>query len=294
MKPTDLSVSRDEILARHQKSFSDLQNDLIILKEWMEKQPHLPIDKLGDGFLEVQLLKNKFSVEKTKSKIENYCKIKANKNYSYFYEDFPTIPSEEAVCYVPMPKLTENYERIVIGKVFDDEKWDLSRECTNGLILREFLARFDYNEGEIFIMDYSNCSAAKILSMMRANVIADVMTIVLKGHSAKVKQIHIICKVFPVALNFLKPLMPSKVFSRIFAYKDVEEFKEKFHSCYLPKDYGGEMKSLTELRADLDKMYFEQRYELDEYVKTKSREDMRLENSNEQEMQGTFRNLKID
>ncbi|KAL3285522.1 hypothetical protein HHI36_000053 [Cryptolaemus montrouzieri] len=259
MKPTDLSVFRDEIFAKHQKSDIDLQNDLTILKEWMKKQPHLPMDKLEDGFLEVQLLKNKFSIEKTKSKIENYCTVKANKNYRYFYEDYPTSPSKETAYYVPIPKLTDNYERILLGKIDDPEQWDVERECSNVLILREFLMRFDYNEGEIFIMDYSTCSTAKILSMLRANILADTFNVIF-----------------------------------IFVYEDVEKFKEKFPSRYLPKEYGGELESLDEIKADLDKLYSENRDELNEYVNTKSREDLRLENSKEQEMQGTFRNLKID
>ncbi|KAL3285520.1 hypothetical protein HHI36_000051 [Cryptolaemus montrouzieri] len=278
MQPTDFSTSRNEILSRHQKSDSDLQNDLIILREWMKKQPHLPVDKLGDGFLEVQLLKNKFS---------------SNESYSYFYDDYPTAPSKEASSYIPIPKLTENYERIIIGKIYNPEKWELARDIANGLILREFLSRYDYNDGEIFVVDYSNCPSSTIFSVMRANVLADALAIALKGHSSKIKQLHIISKVLPFLLNLSKPLVPAKLYSRIFAHESIESFKEKFAPCYLPKDYGGELKSLGEMRVDMDRMYSEHREELIEYVNTKSCEEKRLLKSN-QEMQGTFRNLKID
>ncbi|KAL3285524.1 hypothetical protein HHI36_000055, partial [Cryptolaemus montrouzieri] len=246
------------------------------------------------SILEVQLLKNKFSLEKTKSKIENYCRLKANKNYKYFYEDIPTTPSKEAGCYIPILKLTENYERIVIGKISDPEKWDPIREYSNALILREIFARFDYNEGEIFVIDYSNCSSTKILSVLRPKNVGDILSMVLKAHSAKVKQIHIISKMFPVIINFMKPFMPAKIFSRISAYEDCEQFKEKFPSCYLPKDYGGDQKSFDDIRVDMDKMYSEHLDELYEYVNTKSSGEIGLENSYDEEMQGTFRNLKID
>lgn len=56
----------EEMQKNPQLKMSDIQ----MLKEWCEKQPHLP--KIEDSFLAMFLHSNYYHIEPTKSTIENY------------------------------------------------------------------------------------------------------------------------------------------------------------------------------------------------------------------------------
>ncbi|KAK9873253.1 hypothetical protein WA026_021743 [Henosepilachna vigintioctopunctata] len=248
MDITVLSVYRKEVLSSHGKTERDMTEYIGILREWMKKMPHIPSYLLQDSFLEIHLIKNKFSLEKTKNKIENYCNLKSSPRYQYLYEDCLVIPSKEPQFYIPILKLTDEFYRIMIGRIWDEEKWDIKREFSNTAILREFSSRYDYSNGDIIVMDFYECSM-KLVSKFRANVISDGLLILRKGHSARLKEIHIISKLASTILPWCKSFLPSKIFSRIFAHENRESLSKFIPAKYLPKDYGGELKSLDEMRG---------------------------------------------
>lgn len=66
-----------EILKMYEKTPDDVKESLKILKEWLKKQPHLPQEQTDDE-LKILLIKNKFRIEHTKNKIENYYSLKCN------------------------------------------------------------------------------------------------------------------------------------------------------------------------------------------------------------------------
>ncbi|CAH1377278.1 unnamed protein product [Tenebrio molitor] len=52
-----------------------IKEDVMMIKSWKEKQPHLP-DILTDDLIEKMLLRNKFRVERTKHKLDNYYSLR--------------------------------------------------------------------------------------------------------------------------------------------------------------------------------------------------------------------------
>ncbi|KAK9873300.1 hypothetical protein WA026_021789 [Henosepilachna vigintioctopunctata] len=186
--------------------------------------------------------------------------------------------------YFPLPNLTDKFYRIVVGKIFDQEEWNLKRDAANAIFGREILIRFDYNDGEILLLDYTNCTIT-LLSKLRLNV---------NGHSSKFKEVHIISKFGGLIFNWAKPVLPSKLASRIKVHDSIEALARILPLNCLPKDYGGELKSVQEFIDDFDRIYANHREDIIGYINTKSREELRQGGYVEEEMQGTFKQLNID
>ncbi|KAK9873302.1 hypothetical protein WA026_021791 [Henosepilachna vigintioctopunctata] len=292
----DLAASkshRNDIIGLHGKTLESVEFDVEILKEWMKKQPHLPEELLQDNFLEIHLIKNKFSVEKVKSKIESYCSMKGLKRLEYLFGDKICIPSKEPQFYIPLPQLTDDFHRIIVSKIWDQETWDIKRDFANGLAVREFWSRFDYNNGEIILFDLTDCSV-HLLSKLRINVLSDFLEIVFKAHSARVKEVHIIGKFASNIFSLTKTFLPSKIASRVSVHDSAEFIADILPKNCLPRDYGGELKSLNEYRDDLDQLYADHEEDLIRYLGTRAREDLRQGGNIMNEMQGTFKKLEVD
>ncbi|KAK9873317.1 hypothetical protein WA026_021808 [Henosepilachna vigintioctopunctata] len=293
MDITYLSDRRKDVLAFCGKNEQDMKDIIVILREWMLKQPHIPSELLSDEALEIHIIKNKFLIEKVKTKIESYCSMKNKPQTKYFFENYSLTPSREAQFYIPMPLLTESFQRIFIGKIWDEESYDLKSVFTNLLILREIMSRHDYSVEEIFIMDMSH-SSMKFITKFRANIMADGVPLVLKCYSARIKQIHLISKFASTIMNWMKPILPSKIASRFRAHESVETLSEHIGAKYLPKDYGGDLKSLKEHLVDFDEIYAKHKDQIIGYVKTSAREELRQGEPAPEDMQGTFLKLNID
>ncbi|KAL3267228.1 hypothetical protein HHI36_011362 [Cryptolaemus montrouzieri] len=292
MKLSDLSSERENILKLYNKTPSDIKQDIALLREWMKKQAHLPADLIQDDFLERHLLKNKFSVEATKSKVEHYCIQKVSPRYKYLYEvPRPSSPLKEPQFYIPLPKLTDDFARIVISRIKNEDEYDMLREFGGGLYLREFTSRYDYNDGEIFIFDFSNCSSSSI-SKFRVNIFADGMACILKGHSAKLLDIHIINRAAKILLTLIKPIIPPKL--RIQIHDDYDSLKKIVPAKCLPKEYGGELGSIDDILGDWDKIFKENDKLLEEYINIKASGDFKHEETPADQVQGTFKKLNID
>ncbi|KAK9873304.1 hypothetical protein WA026_021796 [Henosepilachna vigintioctopunctata] len=293
MELDDLKSSRNDIIDLHGKTPKSLQSDVEILREWMKKQPHIPTDQLQDEFLEILLMKNKFSIEKTKTKIESYCTLKGLQRYKYLYDDDISIPSKQPQFYIPLPELTDDFRRIIIGKVWDPEKWELKIDAVNAMVLREILSRYDYSNGEIFLYDLTECSPM-VISKLRVNIFSDFVNLVLKAHSARLSEIHLISKFASTFFNWTKPFLPSKIASRVHVHDSMDALADMFSAKCLPSDYGGQLKSLNEFRDDFDRIYADNRQELLRYMNTKAREELRQGGPVSDDMQGTFKKLEID
>ncbi|XP_044749341.1 uncharacterized protein LOC123310046 [Coccinella septempunctata] len=293
MKLSDFSERRLEVFALYDKKESDVLEDIRILREWMSKLPHLPNDMIQDEFLELCLLKNKFSIEKSKSKIEMYCTLKGNPHYDYVYDRIP-VPSKEPSSHIPIPMLTDEYKRLVFFTVNDVDAYEMDTDLNFNAVIREFLLRYDYNDGEIEILDLRNCPSS-IIRKFRVNIYADSIQLILKCYSARISAIHVISKIGRTLFAVFMHLLPKKLVSRLHFHDDEESLRRVVPAKYLPSDLGGDLKSLQEIRADWDEIFVDNRKLIRSFVDTKSREELRQGgDSVNEELKGTFRKLNLD
>ncbi|XP_044749342.1 uncharacterized protein LOC123310047 isoform X1 [Coccinella septempunctata] len=293
MKLSDFSERRLEVFALYDKKESDVLEDIRILREWMSKLPHLPNDMIQDEFLEICLLKNKFSMEKSKAKIEMYCTLKGNSHYDYIYERIP-VPSKEPSSHIPIPILTDEYKRLVFCAIHDVNAFEMDTDLNFNAVIREFFLRYDYNDGEIVVIDLRNCPSS-IIRKFRVNICADGIQLILQGYSTRLSAIHVISRIGRTIVAVVMPLLPKKLVSRLHFHDDEESLRRVIPAKYLPSDFGGDLKSLQEIRADWDEIFIENRKLIRSFVDTKSREELRQGgDSVNEELKGTFRKFNLD
>ncbi|RZC38350.1 CRAL TRIO domain containing protein [Asbolus verrucosus] len=86
-----ISVSQDEkdqVRKYYNINETQIKEDIDLIREWLKKQPHLP-QNITDDFIEKVLLRNKFRVERTKQKLDNYYKLRGDNRE--FMKDFQNI-----------------------------------------------------------------------------------------------------------------------------------------------------------------------------------------------------------
>ncbi|XP_045480634.1 uncharacterized protein LOC123685097 [Harmonia axyridis] len=292
MKLSDFNVKRRDVFALYDKTESDINQDIQILREWMSQSPHLPSQLIGDDFIELCLLKNKFSLEKCKKKIEMYCTLKADPHYDYIFSRIP-VPGREPSFATPLPVLTDGNKRLLIYRIYDAKSFEMAIDLNCQAIMREVQQRYDYNDGEIQIIDLRNCPIS-ILSRFRLNVFDDGQFLILQGFSTRISAIHVVSKIGKALFSTVIPLLPKKLSSRMSFHDDIHTLKDVISPKYLPRDYGGELQTMEYYNDEWRKIFEENQTNIEMFVNTKSYEELRIGDMKDEKMKGTFKQLTID
>ncbi|XP_017120159.1 alpha-tocopherol transfer protein-like [Drosophila elegans] len=280
--------------------------DLEALRDWLTKQPHLRA-RQDDQFLVGFLRGCKFSLEKTKSKLDHFYTIK-----TLMPELFASRVVDEknlALCrtgtYVRLPnpwgeggprlQLT-NYEKL------DPKKFKLLDLFRYQTMLSEHAVREDDNSnisGYIEIIDMAKMSLS-FLAQLDFTLIKKMGIFAEKAQPTRLKGVHLInCPKEGVALlNLAKSLMPSKLQQRFHVYKNLEQLYEVIPREYLPEEYGGSNGRIADIQAEAEKQllsyksYFaeDSQYGVDEHL----RPGKRVSADSIFGVEGSFRKLDID
>ncbi|XP_044262709.1 alpha-tocopherol transfer protein-like isoform X3 [Tribolium madens] len=289
---------RAQILKLYDVNDVRLKEDIEIIKTWKSKQPHLQGD-LSDDFLEKLLIKNKFSVERCKEKLENYYTLRGtNKDLLEGFEKI--IPSKEALIFLPLHKLTPNYERVVIMKliIVDPKVYDILSGFKFALAVNEMMLRHDCSLGVRFIMDYTGFTLKHLakwnpILMLRCYNLAE------KAYSLRILGMEFINyptfinKVFAMLKMFLRP----KIYDRIRLHENLESLYKVIPKECLPADYGGTNSKMCDLLEKWDKEVEKQQKFLLHCANTVANEDLRPPESQENDLfgtGGTFKKLSLD
>ncbi|XP_017106004.2 alpha-tocopherol transfer protein [Drosophila bipectinata] len=280
--------------------------DLEALRNWLSKQPHLKA-RQDDQFLVGFLRGCKFSLEKTKSKLDNFYTIK-----TLMPELFGNRTMDEkniALCrtgtYVRLPKpwgpggprlqLT-TYEK------FDPKSFkllDLFRFQT--MISEQAISQDDNSNisGYIEIIDMGKLSLS-FLAQLDFTLIKKMGVFAEKAQPTRLKGVHLInCPKEGVALlNLAKSLMPSKLQQRFHVYKNLDQLAEVIPREYLPEEFGGSNGRIADIKAEMEKGlvayqdYFreETKYGVNEQL----RPGKRVTADTLFGVEGSFRKLDID
>ncbi|XP_065226849.1 alpha-tocopherol transfer protein-like [Planococcus citri] len=244
-----------EILADLDATEESIKNGIQCLKEWMRKQPHLPVIE-DDEWLFNFLLKSKNSLEIAKKKIEEYFTIKTLMPEIFQDRD----PCSETImnasrqgCYIPTLKLTPDGYRVIIFQIFDNSENSFSdAESILKLvqIMIDHSLKVDKIRGTIFIHDLQNASLNVIAKMLPQ--IRNLVSLTLKanpGRFQKVYLLHMKPALEPI-ISFTKSLMKKKLGERWVIWKDdPKKLATVLPKEVLPAIYGGELElTMEELR----------------------------------------------
>ncbi|KAF2896943.1 hypothetical protein ILUMI_09237 [Ignelater luminosus] len=295
-------LEREKILKIYGRTPQNICQDIDSIKEWLEKQPHLP--EIPDNkIIENFLLMNKFKIEKVKQKIDMYYSIRTL--IPEFFDKNPNSPAIQkimnSIYVLPLPKLTNGLHRVFIaGKIIDQDPDNL--DCTDYLAFLynqiEMRLRHDCNLAMIYVYDLLNLKSGHLLKFT-PTLIKKMAFIGDKVFTTKLEAVHVINAppFLDSFMSFFKGFLKPKLADRIFIHKNMDTFYEMIPKEILPKDYGGQEKSLDELRDEWQKLFL--KYDpLYKHLQTlKVNEELRTGKPIESDIlgiQGNFRKLDID
>ncbi|XP_066254922.1 retinol-binding protein pinta-like [Euwallacea similis] len=306
MSKESLEINRLEVYKQIEKELNktqaDINNDIKIVKEWLKTQPHLP-EIPEDRVIESFILFNKFSIERTKQKLDMYYTIRAT--IPEFFNKHPCSPEmvqhAKVSLIVPLPILANDQRRIVYSKFSED----FSPEAFNQ---ENYLAQHFNNmelmiRGELFLGIHYICDCAgfKLGHVSKITPMGLKKTAVgmEKVFSSRVTSIYLINfhSYMETPLKFLKSVLPEKIRNRLHLCSDSTELFKAFPKKILPQDIGGEEKSVLTL-AELWQQEFQNNKALFDKLMTirvdESKRPTKLTNDDILGFHGNFKKLDVD
>ncbi|XP_023311854.1 uncharacterized protein LOC108905892 [Anoplophora glabripennis] len=256
-----LPNDRRGVRAAFGKSDKDVDGDIEIIRNWVKSQPHLP-EMPSDNMIEFFLAINKFSVERTKQKLDMYYTIRPliPEIYDHCNLRIPQMQGDNAGVFVSLPKQTKDLYRVYITKI-RGEDFDIYQFLAHMINLMEIAFHHDIAQGLLFVVDHTDLNMSHVMKMTPSAIKR--LTIVLEIH----------------------------------LHSSLEDLYEHVPREILPIDYGGEEISVKELNELWKKCLRENSERFDKLAKMKVNEELRpapLDNDDILGYHGNFKKLDVD
>ncbi|XP_011180855.1 alpha-tocopherol transfer protein-like [Zeugodacus cucurbitae] len=297
-------IAIEELNERPERLAADLQ----ALKTWAIQEPHLNV-RLEDQLLVAFLRGCKFSLEKTKSKLDWFYTLKTKYPDYYTVQDLDAPNMMELLEYgtplaLPIP-LRETGPRIVFvcAGIYPTDKYTFKDIIPISYAQQELWIREDDNaivNGFIDLVDVSRITPAHIAhhtpSLMKKIVVHAEKAIPLRQRATHFINLP---SGFETLFKMIKPMLPAKQQDRIFMHgTNLESLYPHIPQKYLPKEYGGENGSIEELKKDSIKYFLDHRDYFIEDLQFRNNESLRVGKQPDFEsifgMEGSFRKLDVD
>ncbi|XP_026333792.1 alpha-tocopherol transfer protein-like [Hyposmocoma kahamanoa] len=280
--------------------------DLIAIKDWLKKQPHLP-DEWEDQPLMTFLRGCSFSLEKTKRKLDMYFTMRAacpefftNRDASRpdLYEILTAKVQGPA-----LPGITPNGRRVTICRGIHPDL--TAQQIVDTLKIALMIGDVRLIEekegvaGDIYVLDAAILGPS-MLARLTPSSIKKFMICVQEAYPIKLKEVHIV-NTSPIVerfINFVKPFLKEKIRKRIFLHKEIKDLYQYVPQDMLPEEYGGTSSTMDALQEQWTKTLITYRDWFISQDPIKVNEDLRPgKPTNYDELfgiDGSFRQLTID
>ncbi|XP_072380752.1 alpha-tocopherol transfer protein-like [Diabrotica undecimpunctata] len=293
------------MLSHFGKTNKDMEEDVKLIKEWLKTQPHLP-EIPSDHILASFIWANRFSLEKTKQRIDLYYTIRSSMPNIYQFANPKTEfmkRSKESSYLLVFPKMVDDRYRVTFVKIKDcipndfDIIYGWAAQALNimDVALRE---HDNLILGIIVLVDQRNFKMEHLLRLT-PTIIRDALVIVETLLNSKIKEFHLFNSppFVDLLLKLCKQFLKPKLYERIRLHKSTDTLLDYIPAEVLPSDYGGKEKSVDELHEDWNTKLKEYQQMFDQRDVLKVNESLRptpLEDTESYGVQGTFKNLCFD
>ncbi|XP_014259292.1 alpha-tocopherol transfer protein-like [Cimex lectularius] len=237
---------------------STRDKDLEHIKDWLKRQPHLPAFE-DDGRLMTFLRGCKFSLEKTKKKLDMYFTMRAAVP-EFFANRDPTRTEFKQVFdlfqFPPLPGLPPNGRRVIVMRAVDpkNEVINVTEAMKAVLMIGDIRLKEETTgvAGDVYIFDASIVTPAHFashFSKFTPALIKKFLICVQEAYPVKLKEVHVI-NVSPMVdtiVNFVKPFLKEKIKNRIHVHSDLASLHKLVPKEVLPSEYGGDAGPVSEI-----------------------------------------------
>ncbi|KAJ9594066.1 hypothetical protein L9F63_014509 [Diploptera punctata] len=282
------------------------KEDLNYIKEWLSKQPHLR-PRTDPQWLLTFLRGCKFSLERTKEKLDNYYTFKSALP-ELFRDRDPMRPELQEIIklgfLIPLPEPDDQGRVVILGRQVseDPDKIKLTEMFKYNLMLTDYLMSHDDRAlvyGTVSIMDHSKSTLGH-MKHFSPSLMKKLATVFQDGYPIRPKALHHVNmpSSFMTIFNLFRTFMKEKINKRTHLHENVDSLCQQVPRRILPKEYGGDAGPISDLIEDWRKKleahrgwYLEdEKYGCDEKKrpgKPKTHEDLFG-------LEGSFRQLNVD
>ncbi|XP_050304994.1 retinol-binding protein pinta-like [Anthonomus grandis grandis] len=285
------------------KTKSEIFEYVEILKKWASEQPHFPEVPPENGLL-FSIVACKFSIEKAKRKIDMYYTIRNLMPDIYQEHPFsPKMQKAQQVCYFfPLPKPSKEAHRVVYCKFDPRYKPEDFHHEDFVIQLIQIIEIYLQEDKSFYFSLIIDCEPVKLGHISRFNpmIIKKLGTCVEKVYANRVAAVYLInfyASLETLVNTVFKPFLPKLVADRMHIMNGTEGLFKIYDKSILPKDIGGEEKSLDELREGwIEKLReWKPRFDKIQYMKVdESKRPSKLENDDVLGYYGSFRQIGVD
>ncbi|XP_030754999.1 alpha-tocopherol transfer protein-like [Sitophilus oryzae] len=282
-----------------------LQHNETLMVEWIKWQPHFPRNIASD-VIRTFLRGTKHNLDRAKRKLENY--LSARHLYQEVYLNrFPLtkdiLQAMDVVNIASMPKLTKNGCRLLFFSlnITDPSKFSTGSMAKLFFMLSDLTLILDQPvAGHIAVLDAAGMEPAHISRWLGTDLKKGI-TLMRQAYPFRVKGIHVVNSP-PFVKNLsslVVPLLHQKIHDVIHFHKSYDNIQDTFGTDNIPKEYGGDLKSLRELTLKSYEALQENAgwFETQENVKivdVPKKIEFNLSHKEFFGVDGSFRQLKID
>jgi hypothetical protein len=284
-----------------------IESDLAYIKEWLSKQQHLNA-RTDDQFLIAFLRGTKFSLERTKEKLDMHYTLKTITPELYHDRD-PFSPGIQKILslgvMLPLSKIMHpgapRYCLIRNG-LMEKHKLDQADVFKASTMMQDIQMLEDDDltvSGISMIQDVGKISLSFFRSMS-PTLMKKAMTCFQQGNPYRIKGAHFfnLSPAFETIHNFMKPFLTEKLKKRMSIYNSVDELYANIPKEVLPEEYGGQGGKIEDIAAYWKKKVESYRDWFAEDVKYRTDESKRPGKPKTSEsvfgLDGSFRQLSVD
>ncbi|XP_075984020.1 alpha-tocopherol transfer protein-like [Anticarsia gemmatalis] len=232
----------EKVLKAYNVTTSGLDEMVASIREWYEKQPHLPQGQLHDRMIIGHLLTRGFSVEQAKEKIDNY--FAARHRMPDILGNWEPIPAntekylKQGYWIIPPFRTPENH-RVVIFRILNPEMVVLDA-ARIGFMMSDYRLFNETSQGDHWIFDLSLATLSHVIQF-NPLLISKIYYHITSCYALKLKGIHLVNvpSFAHSVLALLKKIMKEKHVSRLHLYDSFDKIFNVLPRDVFPNDIGG-------------------------------------------------------